>query len=213
MQKHRGKMKHVRFALLILVLSLAGAAEVSALPAFNFYAGFMNAWTNLNASNLDTMGHHLGWGIASDAVWNIEIPLKTNDSKDATVKTALLVLPGIRAQFIDMGASNWLDDGSRYRAWSAFGLGPELGIGFKVNNFIIKRPQTFQLSAAMLGNVANYTQTSLYNAYLSWLITPSWTLSLNKGWAASASLPLEYACRADGYSVIAGLDIGVHYAF
>ncbi len=65
----------------------------------------------------------------------------------------------------------------------------------------------------MLGNVANYTQTSLYNAYISWLVRASWELELSKGWALSAALPVEFAYRADGQSIISTINIGVRYAF
>jgi hypothetical protein len=213
MQEHRGKMKDTKFVILLLFLSALGAEKVAALPTLNVAPGFMNAWTNLNSSTTDTTGHHMGWSLSADASWPIRLPLGGDVSAMASPATSVLILPGLRGQFIDMGASNWLSDGSRYRAWSAFGLGPEVGIGFNINNFIIQRGQTFLVSAALLGNVAHYTQTSLYSAYISWLVEPSWELELNKGWALSASFPVEFAYRADGQSIISGIDIGVRYAF
>jgi hypothetical protein len=202
MQERIGKMKHTKFAILIAFWGIFGAGRATALPALNFYAGFANAWTSTSTTD---MGHHYGWSLSADASWAFHIPLGD--------ETSMLILPGLRGQFIDMAASNWLSDGSRYRAWSAFGLGPELGIGLNTDNFILSRSQTFLVSAAVLGNVTNYTQTSLYNAYISWLVRASWELELSKGWALSAALPVEFAYRADGQSIISTINIGVRYAF
>jgi hypothetical protein len=157
------------------------------------------------------MGHHCGWSLSADARWVIRLPL--DGEAQAASATSVLILPGMRGQFVAMAASNWLSDGSRYRAWSAFGLGPELGIGLYTSTFILSQGQTFLLAAAVLGNVANYTQTSLYNAYVSWLVEACWELELAKGWALSTAFPVEFARRADGQSIIATVNLGVRHAF
>jgi len=210
MQELVGKMKNTKFVFLMLFLGILGAEKATALPAFNFYAGFANAWTSTSTTDF---GYHMGWGLSADASWTIRLPLGGDASKTSPAATSILILPGLRGQFIDMAASNWLSDGSRYRAWNAFGIGPELGIGLNTSHFIFSRGQTFLISAAGLANLANYTQTSLYNAYMSWLVKASWELELTKGWAVSTSLPVEFAYRADGQSIIASINIGVRYGF
>ncbi len=211
MRKRIGKMKITTFVLLTALWAFLGIEKVIALPALDLHAGFANAWTSLNASTSDTMGHHCGWSLSADARWVIRLPL--DGDAQAASATSVLILPGMRGQFVAMAASNWLSDGSRYRAWSAFGLGPELGIRLYTSNFILSHGQTFLVAAAVLGNVANYTQTSLYNAYLSWLVEACWELELAKGWALSTAFPVEFAYRADGRSIIATVNLGVRHAF
>jgi hypothetical protein len=211
MRRRIGKMKIVTIALLTALLATVGTEKVIALPALDLHAGFANAWTSLNGSSSDAMGHHCGWSLSADARWVIRLPL--DGKEQAASATSVLILPGMRGQFVAMAASNWLSDGSRYRAWSAFGLGPELGIGLYTSTFILSQGQTFLVAAAVLGNVANYTQTSLYNAYVSWLVEASWELELAKGWALSTAFPVEFAYRADGRSIIATVNLGMRHAF
>jgi len=211
MRKRIGKMKIVTIALLTALLATVGTEKVIALPALDLHAGFANAWTSLNGSSSDAMGHHCGWSLSADARWVIRLPLDWKEQ--AASATSVVILPGMRGQFVAMAASNWLSDGSRYRAWSAFGLGPELGIGLYTSTFILSQGQTFLVAAAVLGNVANYTQTSLYNAYVSWLVEASWELELAKGWALSTAFPVEFAYRADGRSIIATVNLGMRHAF
>jgi hypothetical protein len=212
MRRRIGKMKIVTIALLTALLATVGTEKVIALPALDLHAGFANAWTNLNGSSSDAMGHHCGWSLSADARW--VATCVALDRAAATTSTASVsILYGVRGQYIALAASNWLADGSRYRAWSAFGLGPELGIGLYTSTFILSQGQTFLVAAAVLGNVANYTQTSLYSAYISWLAEVSWALELSKCLALSAAIPLEFAFRADGQSIIAALNLGVRYAF
>jgi hypothetical protein len=210
MEEHRGKMKNTKFVILMLFLGILGAKKAAALPAFNFYAGFANAWTSTSTTDV---GYHVGWNASADVNWNIRVLLPHSASRIRSSTASILISPGFRGQFLDLAASNWLADGSRYRAWSAFGLGPEIGVGLNISHFGISRGQTFLLSTALLGNVAHYTQTSLYNAYMSWLIKASWDLELKHGWAVSTSFPVEFAYRADGRSIVSGLGIGVKYAF
>ncbi len=212
MQTRIGKMKHTKFAILLAFLCILGAGKAAALPTLDFYAGFTNAWTSLDTSTSATMGHHYGWSISADVRW-LARRIALDRDTPATATASVSILHGIHGQFIAMDASNWLDDGSRYRAWSALGLGLELGIGLSTSNFILPWSQTFFVSTGVLGNLANYSQTSLYNAYISWLVKASWVLELSKGLALSAALPLEYAFRADGRSIIATLNLGVRYAF
>ncbi|MEN6498909.1 MAG: hypothetical protein ABFC65_00050 [Rectinema sp.] len=213
MQTRIGKMKHTKFAILLAFLCTLGAGKAAALPALDFYyVGFANAWTSLDTSTSETVGHHYGWSISADLRW-VAMRIALDRDTLPTAAVSVSILHGIHGQFIAMAASNWLEDGSRYRAWSALGLGPELGIGISTSNFILPWSQTFFVSAGVLGNLANYSQTSLYNAYISWLVKASWALELSKGLAISAALPLEYAFRADGRSIIATLNLGVRYAF
>jgi hypothetical protein len=211
MQTRIGKMKGIALALTVVFCAILEPAAVVATPALDLYAGPASAWTHLNASTSNTMGQHYGWGLSVEARW--VATCVALDRAAATTSTASVsILYGVRGQYIALAASNWLADGSRYRAWSAFGLGPELSIGLNTDNVLLSRPQTFLVSAAVLGNLANYTQTSLYSAYISWLAEVSWALELSKCLALSAAIPLEFASRADGQSIIAALNLGVRYA-
>ncbi len=214
MHKAIGKARSkVLFFLLLLFSNLSTALTIGALPALEFGMGFADAWTNTQST---ATGYHNGWNVSAEANWIFRISLDNKDihnaGKEIPPPISIILSPGFHAQYIDMSASNWLSDGSCYRAWSAIGLGPELEFGLEfVDSIIVHRSLLF--SVAYLANFSNYTQTMLYSAYNSWLLKVSWNTKIDRGLAFFMALPLEYAFRADGKSILSGLVMGIRYEF
>jgi hypothetical protein len=214
MYKAIGKAKTKLFFFLVLVFCNLGATQtIGALPVLEFGMGFADAWTKTQST---ATGYHNGWNVSAEANWIFRISLDNKDihnaGKEIPPPISIILSPGFHAQYIDMSASNWLSDGSCYRAWSAIGLGPELEFGLEfVDSIIVHRSLLF--SVAYLANFSNYTQTTLYSAYNSWLLKVSWNTKIDRGLAFFMALPLEYAFRADGKSILSGLVMGIRYEF
>ena len=215
MDKLIGKARSkVFFFLLLVFCNLSIVLTIGALPALEFSMGFADAWTNTQST---ATGYHNGWNFSADAYWLFRISI---DNKNLTKveekipsRVSTILSPGLHVQYISMSASNWLSDGSRYRAWSAIGLGPELEFGLEFLDSIMMHKNSLLFSMAYLANFSNYTQTTLYSAYNSWLLKVSWNTKIDRGPAFFAALPLEFAFRADGKSVLSGLVMGIRYEF
>lgn len=209
MRRDIGKMRVAALIGFIALFGLSIEQIAAAQPNITLNAGFINAWTKISSSDI---GHHLGWSVVTDANWNFSIPL----GAPTGVPHAGLFLslaPGLRSQYLDIGASNWLSDGSRYRAWNALGVGPELSLGLTIAGSGSVLSQTISVDGAFLANFCNYTDTTLYTAYTSWLVGAGWTMNFNSKWSITAQVPIEFAARADGNSIIAGICVGGRYAF
>jgi len=215
MHKAIGKARSkVLFSLLLLFSNLSTALTIGALPTLEFGMGFANAWTNTQST---TTGYHKGWNVSAEANWIFRISIDNKDihnaGKEIPPPVSIILSPGFHAQYIDMSASNWLSDGSCYRAWSAIGLGPELEFGLEFVDSIMVHKNSLLFSISYLANFANYTQTTLYSAYNSWILKVSWNTRIDHSTAFFAALPLEYAFRADGKSILSGIIMGIRYEF
>ncbi len=209
MRSDVGKVRTTALFGIIAIFGLYVVRGVVAQPQAGLNAGFTNAWTKTSTSDL---GYHIGWNIVANAGWSFDIPLNT-PQKTARRALAASLIPGLRAQYLYIGPSNWLNDGSRYRAWNALGFGPEVSAGFMISGSGAHLSQVVSLDAAFLANFCNYTDTTLYTAYTSWLIGLSYTARLGSLWSVVASVPVEFASRADGRSIIVGISVGGRYAF
>jgi hypothetical protein len=183
--------------------------EIPAQPTIKLNVGYLNVWTTIAGTDL---GHHVGWNVGADARWLFAIPVQTRKQESTSAIVSILCIPEIRTQFSSISASNWLSDGSRYRAWNASAFGPELSLGLNIHNFDATLGQTILLSGAFLENFCHYTDTTLYAAYTSWRIGLLWNLELNRKWMIGLDIPIEFATRADGQSIIAGVALGARYA-
>jgi len=208
MRRDIGKIRLATLLGFIALFGMCAARGAEAQPLVSLNAGFTNAWTRTSTS---VFGHHTGWNVVADAGWNFDIPLEAAETASRK-SLALLLVPGLRAQYLDIGPSNWLGDGSRYRAWNALGFGPELSAGLMLSSPGARFSRALSLDAAFLANFCNYTNTTLYTAYTSWLIGLSYTARLGSQWSIAASVPVEFASRADGQSLILGISVGGRYA-
>ncbi len=207
----RSDIGKIRAATLIGIIALFGiyaARGAGAQPLVGLYAGFSNAWTKTPASG---MGYHRGWNVVANAGWNFDIPLEAAGTAPRTM-FAFSLAPSLRTQYLNIGPSNWLSDGSRYRAWNALGFGPEVSAALLISESSAHVSHLVSLDAAFLANFCNYTNTTLYTAYTSWLIGLSYTARLGGLWSLVASVPVEFAGRADGQSIIVGISVGGRYA-
>jgi len=129
----------------------------------------------------------------------------------------VIVNPGFSLHFYTIEASNWLSDASQYRGWNALGIGPRLGIGIVPSLSLIGNCMNLDssmfLSIGYFANFAHYTQTTLYTGYYSWLLSAEWDLRIRDAVSFSFLIPIEFAKRADGRSIISGFEVGVKYAF
>lgn len=163
-------------------------------------------------------GSHEGFASGIDGRW---IFLKPGGSDQASVpdpdrktpKAGIILFAGFSLQYIDMQASNWLSDGSRYRAWNALALAPYIGVGLAFRSFWPEAEQRLALSAGPSASFSHYSGTSLYSAYWSGWMRPEWELGIGRHLHIALELPIEYCARADGTSVLAGLGLGVRYVF
>lgn len=208
----RGDIGKIRLAIvcgLVALFGFAAAQPGESQPSIELGLGLANAWTETTSSD---MGHHWGWNFIADTGWDFSVPLGSPQGETQGA-VSLSFLPGFRTQILDIGASNWLSDGSRYRAWNAFGFGPELNLGLKISS---GRPGYFHriyVEGAFLANLSNYTNTTLYSAYTSWLVGTGWAMKIDRSWSVGLQIPVEFATRSDGRSVIAGISAGGRYAF
>ena len=212
-----GKAKAKPFLFLVFMVCKLGATQaIGALPALEFGMGFAYARTKVESA---ATGYHHGWNVSADANWLFRISLedenliKAKAEKETSSRVNMIFSPGLHAQFITMSASNWLPDGSRYRAWDSIGIGPELNLGLEFTNSMTMHKNGFLFSMAYLASFSNYTQTTLYSAYNSWVLKVSWNTRIDHNTAFFAALPLEYAFRADGKSILSGLVMGIRYEF
>lgn len=196
-------------AAFIILLFYANAMNAEAQPTLEAQFLYANAWT---WTSDNSMARHSGFEANMNMRWLFFSKSVTNPS-DAPVLPSLFFSAGIHLQFLDMGASNWLADGSRYRAWNALGMGPEAGMGMELPGILQGRRQTVFLAIAPIANFSKYTDTTLYNAYWSGFLRLSWEAEFANHWAVGISLPVEIAGRSDGTSVIAGIGVGLSYAF
>jgi len=203
-------MKARRIFGIVAFISLCILQTLPARPTIKLDIGYLNVWTNIAGKDL---GHHVGWNVGADAGWFYTLPVHTKKQESPSSIVSFLCIPEIRAQFSSISASNWLSDGSRYRAWDAWAYGPELSLGVNIHNFSATLGQTILLSGAFLENFCHYTNTTLYTAYTSWRVGLSWSLELDRKWTIGLDVPIEFAARADGQSIIAGVMLGARYAF
>ncbi len=111
--------------------------------------GFAYARTKVESA---ATGYHHGWNVSADANWLFRISLedenliKAKAEKETSSRVNMIFSPGLHAQFITMSASNWLSDGSRYRAWDSIGLGPELNLGLEFTNSMTMHKNGFLFS-------------------------------------------------------------------
>lgn len=206
MDKMREAGVAAAFAILLLYANAMNAEAQPALEAQFLYA---NAWTWTSAT---AVSRHTGFASSFDATWVFHLGKDSVAAKDSR-RISLLFAVGAHAQFVSIGASAWLVDGSRYRAWNALGIGPEAAIGIQLPGILQGKKQAFFFDVAPIANFSRYTDTTLYNAYWSGAIKLSWKAEIAEYWAAGISLPLEIAWRSDGTSVIAGIGVGLSYAF
>lgn len=199
------------FAILLLY---ASTMNVAAQPTLEAQFLYTNAWTWTRTT---AVSRHTGFASSFDATWIFNAK---NDSLAANEGPRILWLfaVGAHAQFLSEGASAWLSDGSRYRAWNALGIGPKAAIGLELPGILlakkqIAKKQTIFFGVAPIANFSRYTATTLYNAYWSWALKLSWEAEIAHNWAFGISLPVEIAWRSDGTSMISGIGIGLSYAF
>jgi len=205
-----GKTRNTALAGLLLVLfSFAVSEKTYASPQIDAGAMYASAWTWTSNSS---MARHSGFEASINMRW-LFFGKPVKNSSSGPGQSSLFFSAGILLQFLDMGASNWLADGSRYRAWNALGMGPEAGIGMVLPGILQERRQTFFLAISPIANFSKYTSTTLYNAYWSGFLRLSWEAEFANHWAVGISLPVEIAGRSDGTSVIAGIRAGLSYAF
>ncbi len=209
MRSDIGKIRTATLFGIIMLFGMVVARGAEAQPQVGLNAGFTNAWTRISASDV---GYHRGWNVVANAGWNFDIPLRTPGDTSRS-GLALSLIPGLRTQYLDIGPSNWLLDGSRYRAWNALGIGPEMSAGIIFAGPFAGVSQELSLDTAFLANFCNYTDTTLYTAYTSWLIGARYTVQVGARLSVTASVPVEFAARADGSSIIVGLSVGGRYAF
>lgn len=163
-------------------------------------------------------GSHEGFASGIDGRWIFLRPagsdkpsVPAHDGK--TPKAGIILFTGFSLQYIDMQASNWLSDGSRFRAWNALAMAPYIGIGVAFRGSWPEAEQRLALSAGPSASFSNYSGTSLYSAYWSGWLRPEWELGIGRHLHFSLELPIEYCARADGTSVLAGIGLGVRYVF
>ncbi|MGB9685241.1 MAG: hypothetical protein ACPLYX_01960 [Rectinema subterraneum] len=210
MQRFMGKTRKAGLvAAFIILLFYANAMNAEAQPTLEAQFLYANAWTWTSAT---AFSRHTGYAFSLDAQWLFPLRLSSG-AQEENRGISLLFAAGVHAQHVNMAASVWLADGSRYRAWNALGFGPEVGVGIQSAGLSVGRKQIFALSAGPIANFSNYTSTTLYNAYWSGYLKLSWEAEIGRHWALNVSLPMEIGSRSDGTSVIAALGVGVRYVF